>query len=123
MNTGKVFKNLIIVQFALLVIIINYSILSPHDEGTESTFSNAKIALLVVGFASYINYFLLLIFKPIGKVLFIPILLVMYTLGFSIGNDDGDNFTLMFDTLSTLIHGMVIAMLYFTEIKNKFISS
>ena len=47
----------------------------------------------------------------------------MYTLGFSVETGDEDNVTYVFDTLSTIIEGMLIAMLYFTEIKNKFISS
>ena len=123
MNIEKVFKNLIIVQFALLVILIIYSIFAPYDEYVESTFSDAEIALLVVFFALYINYFLLLTFRPVGKVLFIPLLLVVYTLGLSVESGDEDNVTYLFDSLSTIIDGMLIAMLYFTEIKNKFISS
>ena len=124
MNIEKVFKNLIIAQFVLFVMLIIYSINAPSAEfGEEITFSGAEIALLVIIFALYINYFLLLTFRPIGKVLFIPILLVMYTLGFSVETGDEDNVTYLFDTLSTIIEGMLIAMLYFTEIKNKFISS
>ena len=123
MNIEKVFKNLIIVQFALFVLLIISAIFAPYDEYVESTLSNTEIASLVMVVALYINYFLLLTFRPIAKVLFIPILLVLYTLVFSAGTVDGDIYTDLFDSLSTIIDGMLIAMLYFTEIKNKFISS
>jgi len=123
MHIEKVFKNLIIVQFALFVLLIISAIFAPYDEYVESTLSNTEIASFVMLVALYINYFLLLTFRPIAKVLFIPILLVLYTLVFSAGTVDGDIYTDLFDSLSTIIDGMLIAMLYFTEIKNKFISS
>ena len=120
MNIEKIFKNLIIAQFILLVILVIYSIFAPYEDIEVTPFSGTEIALLVVLIAYYINYFLLLKFIPIGKVLFIPILLVTYTLGISTGvGPYMDDFTYMFDILSTLIDGMLIAILYFTEIKNK----
>ncbi len=123
MNIEKVFKNLIIAQFVLFVLIIVSVIFAPYDEYVESTISNNDIASFVMLVVLYINYFLLFTFRPIGKVLFIPILLVLYTLVFSAGPVDVDSYTELFDYLSTMIDGMLIAMLYFTDIKNKFISS
>ena len=123
MNIEKVFKNLIIAQFVLFVLIIVSVIFAPYDEYVESTISNNDIASFVMLVVLYINYFLLFTFRPIGKVLYIPILLVLYTLVFSAGPVDVDSYTELFDYLSTMIDGMLIAMLYFTDIKNKFISS
>ena len=71
MNIEKVFKNLIIVQFALFVLLIISAIFAPYDEYVESTLSNTEIASFVMLVALYINYFLLLTFRPIAKVLFI----------------------------------------------------
>ena len=82
MNIEKVFKNLIIAQFVLFVLIIVSVIFAPYDEYVESTISNNDIASFVMLVVLYINYFLLFTFRPIGKVLFIPILLVLYTLLF-----------------------------------------
>ena len=123
MNIEKVFKNLIIAQFVLFVLIIVSVIFAPYDEYVESTFSNIDIASSVMLVVLYINYFLLFTFRPIGKVLFIPILLVLYTLVFSAGTVDGDIYIYLFDSITATIDGMLIAMLYFTDIKNKFISS
>jgi hypothetical protein len=123
MNIEKVFKNLIIAQFVLFVLIIVSVYFAPSVEYVESTISNNGIALLVMLVVLYINYFLLFTFRPIGKVLYIPILLVLYTLNFNAGPVDVDSYVELLDYLSTMIEGMLIAMLYFTDIKNKFISS
>ena len=125
MHIEKVFKNLIISQFALLLILVIYSIFSPVDDAfieEDIIFSSVEIALLIVLAVSYANYFLLFTFKSIGKALFIPILLVLSTLVFSMPVDSGSNdaITELFDFLSITIDGMLIAMLYFTDIKNKF---
>ena len=125
MHIEKVFKSLIISQFALLLILVIYSIFSPVNDafiGEDIIFSSVEIALLIVVAVSYANYFLLFRFKSIGKTLFIPILLVLYTLVFSMPVDDGSNdaITELFDTLTITIDGMLIALLYFTDIKNKF---
>ena len=123
MNTEKVFKNLIIAQFVLFVLLMVSVTFAPYDEYVESTISNNDIALLVTLVVLYINYFLLFTFRPIGKVLYIPILLVFYTLGSYVGPVDADSYYKFLDYLATMIDGMLIAMLYFTDIKNKFISS
>ena len=123
MNLEKIFKNLIFVQFALFVLLIIYAFFTPYDENVQITLSNNEIAILVMSLALYINFFFLLTFRPIGKVLFIPILLVLYTLVFSAGTVDGDIYIYLFDSITATIDGMLIAMLYFTDIKNKFISS
>ena len=125
MHIEKVFKNLIISQFALLLILVIYSIFSPVDDAfieADIIFSSVEIALLIVLAVSYANYFLLFTFKSIGKVLFIPILLVFYTLVFLMPVDSSSNdaITELFDYLSITIDGMLIAMLYFSDIKNKF---
>ena len=125
MHIEKVFKNLIISQFALLLILVIYSIFSPVDDAfieEDIIFSSVEIALLIVLAVSYANYFLLFTFKSIGKALFIPILLVLYTLVFLMPVDSGSNdaITELFDYLSITIDGMLIAMIYFTDIKNKF---
>ena len=125
MNIEKVFKNLIISQFALLLVLVIYSIFSPVDDAfveEDIIFSSVEIALLIVLAVSYANYFLLFTFKSIGKVLFIPILLVLYTLVFLMPVDSSSNdaITELFDYLSITIDGMLIAMLYFSDIKNKF---
>ena len=123
MNLEKVFKNLIFVQFALFVLLMIYAFFAPYDENVQITLSNIEIAILIVAVALYINFFFLLTFRPIGKVLFIPILLVLYTLTFSEGNYEQDIYIYLFDSIVATIDGMLIAMLYFTDIKNKFISS
>jgi|TARA_B110000305_G_C19375806_1_gene606909 hypothetical protein len=125
MHIEKVFKNLIISQFALLLVLVIYSIFSPVDDAfveEDIIFSSVEIALLIVLAVSYANYFLLFTFKSIGKVLFIPILLVLYTLVFLMPVDSSSNdaITELFDYLSITIDGMLIAMLYFSDIKNKF---
>jgi len=125
MHIEKVFKNLIISQFALLLVLVIYSIFSPVDDAfveEDIIFSSVEIALLIVLAVSYANYFLLFTFKSIGKVLFIPILLVFYTLVFLMPVDSSSNdaITELFDYLSITIDGMLIAMLYFSDIKNKF---
>ena len=127
MNIEKIFKNLVLAQFILFAILVIYSIFAPpifapYEDVEVTPFSGTEIALLVVLIAYYINFFLLLKFISMGKVLFIPILLFKYTLGISTGVDPYymDDFIYMFDLLSSLIDGILIAMLYFTEIKNKF---
>ena len=125
MNLEKIFKNIIIVNFLIYAFFISYGVfLSSEDTRIEeTTFNASEIALLIVIFIHIINFYFLFKFKSIGKVLFIPLLLIIYALSLSIPIEDvrvDSHFEFIFDALSVMIEGGIIAMLYLTDIKNKF---
>ena len=128
MNLERIFKNLILlypVLFVLtlpLLVYIDWDI--PVESYTETTTNGSILILLAVVF--FINLYFLYKFKPIGKTLFIPLLIIMLlfenpvpyeSLVMTPGYEYIDSLIAYIEGILT---GMIIALLYFTNIKDKF---
>ena len=128
MNLERIFKNLILlypVLFVLtlpLLVYIDWDI--PVESYTETTTNEMIYILLAVVF--FINLYFLYKFKPIGKTLFIPLLIIMLlfeipvpyeSLVMTPGYEYIDSLIVYIEGILT---GMIIALLYFTNIKDKF---
>ena len=126
MNLEKIFKNLIILQFILFVFFISYGVfLGIEDTSLEEdiAINNSEVALLIVMLIYIINFYFLFKFKSIGKVLFVPLILIIYALCLSIPLEDlymENHFLYLLDSFSMMIEGGIIAMLYLTNIKDRF---
>ena len=128
MSLERIFKNLILlypVLFVLtlpLLVYIDWDI--PVESYTETTTNEMIYILLAVVF--FINLYFLYKFKPIGKTLFIPLLIIMLlfenpvpyeSLVMTPGYEYIDSLIAYIEGILT---GMIIALLYFTDIKDKF---
>ena len=85
--------------------------------------NNSEVALLIVMLIYIINFYFLFKFKSIGKVLFVPLILIIYALCLSIPLEDlymENHFLYLLDSFSMMIEGGIIAMLYLTNIKDRF---
>ena len=126
MNLEKIFKNLIILQFILFVFFISYGVfLGIEDTSLEEdiAINNSEVALLIVMLIYIINFYFLFKFKSIGKVLFVPLIIIIYALCLSIPLEDlymENHFLYLLDSFSMMIEGGIIAMLYLTNIKDRF---
>ena len=128
MNLEKVFKNLIIIQFLLAIGALFYGgfLASLDDASLEEdvVFSSVEAAISIVALANIVNLYLLFKFKPIGKLLFVPLLLIIYSLSLGLPIEDFQivtHFDFLLDGLFTMIDGAIITMLYLTAIKDKFV--
>jgi len=90
----------------------------------DDVMSSSEIAFGIVGLVSIINLYLLFNFKPIGKLLFVPLILIASFLSLALPIDlfhFGTPFEYLGETLSTMIDGAIITLLYLTAIKDKFV--
>ena len=130
-NLEKIFKNLIQLEFFVLLITIMYMFfLAEHNQlnilknkeiikwTTEMTVAMWSLLYLVV---YAINLYLLYKFKPIGKYLYIPLITIGIMLGTISPLYNVTKFDYYFlNYASGILSGLVIALLYFTDIKDKF---
>ena len=128
MNLERIFKNLILlypVLFVLtlpLLVYIDWDI--PVESYTETTTSEMIYILLAVVF--FINLYFLYKFKPIGKTLFIPLLIIMLLFEIPVPYESlvmtpgYEHIGRLLTGIDYMLIGMIIALLYFTDIKDKF---
>ena len=86
--------------------------------------SSSEVAGLIVALVYLVNLYLLFKFKPIGKLLFVPLILITASLSLAMPIEFfqfSTPFEYLFATLSTMIEGAIITMLYLTAIKDKFV--
>lgn len=131
MNLEKIFKNLIKIEFILLIFSFIIAFLE-EETGYYETYeisaveSTLFIWLSILALIYIINLFFLYKFKPIGKALYLPLLIFMFILSTmmpideSLVNASMYKFGSSTSWLGGIINGMIIALLYFTEIKDKF---
>jgi len=134
MNLEKVFKNLIIILLALIVLLTisvfyqSDAIKDFNENATYGIFDRMGELGLLLGFLIeviisvlyFISLFLLYRFKPFGKKLFVYVFIISTIIGFFTGalasNAFGQNLSMLIVTLD----GAIITFLYFTPIKEKF---
>ena len=125
MNIEKIFKRIIILDFILAFILpffggIIAESLYPSPE--EINFGNIEILLLILTVVYIVNLYFLYTFKPIGKTIYVPLLCIGYGLIFFTPLEvfATTHLSYFFETATGIISGIIIGMIYFTDIKEKF---
>jgi hypothetical protein len=124
MNLENVFKNLIIIEFIILAFAIisgffvDVGYIDPNAAWTmEDTLGVwALVFVLIYG----INLYFLYKFRPIGKTLYVPLIILGFVIGTFVEMEQFSKLDLFLEWFAGLITGLVIALLYLTEIKDKF---
>ena len=127
MSLERIFKNLILLYPVLVVMIVFISVYIDWDIPVESyteTTTSEMIYIPLVAFV--INLYLLYKFKPIGKTLFIPLLIILLLFENSVPYESlvmtpgYEYIDSLIAYIEGILTGMIIALLYFTNIKDKF---
>lgn len=130
MITEKIFKKIIQTQFALIIttfvlVVFETEIYPSVDEDLSFTFSDSIALMWAIGYIISIR--LLYKFKPLGKKLYVIILilgLIMTLLGnedfFIIEYTSFTPFIYAFENLIFLVDGIILASLFLTTLKEKF---
>jgi len=121
MNVEKIFKNLIILDFISLVLLIITGLFIENYE--EVPFYTADYFSLIFLIAYIINLYLLYKFKPIARSMFV--LVTILSLGLILFYPPGsfntnNNFEELIYTLSPVITGAILALLFCSEVSEKF---
>ena len=125
MNLENIFKNVIKIEILFLVIIVivySYVDVEYAKSYTSSTMEENLYLWGLVWLVVYaVNLYFLYKFKPIGKTLYLPLLILGFILFTLYPAQKYTELDLTIEWISGVINGLVIALLYFTDIKDKFI--
>ena len=127
MDLEKIFKNLVRAQllfcFGYFIYGLYAGALNDTSLAADVVISSSEVAGIIVALVYIVNLYLLFKFKPIGKLLFVPLILIFYSLSLAMPIEFfhlDTPFEHLFDDLSIMIEGAIITMLYLTAIKDKF---
>jgi len=131
MNLEKIFKNIIKIEVLYLIFVIIYTSLfmeiayvDPNAPLIWTAQDTLGILSLIFMLVYVVNLYFLYKFKSIGKTLYAPLIIISFILG--ILHTPAEALSTppipyyLLEWVSGLISGIVIAFLYFTEIKDKF---
>ena len=126
MNIEKTFKRIIILDFIAAFILpffggIIEESLYPSPE--EINFGSIEILVLILTILYCVNLYFLYTFKPIGKTLYIPLLCIGYGMTFFVPLEllsMPNHYWYFLATAGPILSGIIISMIYFTDIKEKF---
>ena len=135
MNLEKIFKNLVRAELLYCFGFFIYTLYAgalndtslPEDAlsaAVDEVISSSEVAGLIVALVYIVNLYLLFKFKPIGKLLFVPLVLITASLSLAMPIEFfqfSTPFEYLFATSSTMIEGAIITMLYLTAIKDRFV--
>ena len=102
---------------------IDYDAVLAESNTETTTLEYSSILVLVIYF---INLYLLYKFKPIGKTLFIPVFFLVGFFDFFVSYESFfltpgyEHIGRLLTGIDYMLIGMIIALLYFTDIKDKF---
>jgi O-antigen ligase len=119
MELSKLLRGLIIFQFLWLVAIV---IVTPDDPAYDGTLDLTLIASLIYTVLFLVSLVLLFIFKPLGRTLFFASAIFGMLLSLGLPEPSIPNGNL-FDALNWfggILDGAMLAILYLTEIKERF---
>ena len=127
MNLENIFKNIIKIQFLFIVAILITIGIEDGVGGVDVELFVALLMedtlflLLVTYLVVYVvNFYFLYKFKPIGKTLYLPLIILGFILSTLVSSEQNTSVDLLFEWIDGLLSGLVIALLYFTDIKDKF---
>ena len=124
-NLVSVFKKVILLDIIIFVtLIILYGFY--YDADSEIVYSSSITPIEVISLGliliQVVLYYLLLKFKPLGKKLIIPFFSVAFVVAALAPVDYTvyPNFIYSIEWLSGMTTGALLALIYFTDLKNKF---
>ena len=124
MITEKIFKNIILIQLALMVTVLAIAIANESGNSVDEdlSFSLIETISLIIGLGYLISLFMLYKFKPIGKKLFVStfVLSIVIILFEPVDYSNYNPVISALENLLFVVDGIILATLYFTSIKEKF---
>lgn len=121
MNVTKIFKNLIILDFVLIVLAVISGLFSTEYE--EELFYAADYFALIILIAYIINLYLLYRFKPIARSMFVLLnvlgLVMIFFYPLTVWHSSSQ-LEELFYTISSLVPGALLAILFCSEVSEKF---
>ena len=129
MDIEKVFKNIILLDFAALVLLFISIIMEPEEITNISESLGAgmwdenTIGLIFIGFliVYLINLILLYKFISFGKVLYLILSILGIVLPLTTGPVISSSLTYTLEWIGGASSGAILVLLYFSPIKDKFI--
>jgi len=127
MNLVKIFKNLIILEYLYIVFYLVIGLYMEWDVPlTEEIepFTLFDAIILIGAIFYYVVLYFLYKFKPIGKTLYVPLLILLTIIGYAYSYEyDYQIYEVILEYFGGLLSGMIIALLYFSDIKDKFLKT
>ena len=121
MNLENVFKNIIKIEFLFIVAIFISPFFADVEYVELDVVSDTLFLWLLIYLVVYVvNLYFLYKFKPIGKTLYLPLIILGFILSTLVSSEQNTSVDLLFEWIDGLLSGLVIALLYFTDIKDKF---
>jgi len=123
MNLENIFKNVIKINFLFWVILIISAFFLDAESDYESHAIEETLGLWVLIYivVYMVNLYFLYKFKPIGKTLYLPLIILGLIFSTLIPVVHFTSFYLIIEWVEGVLVGLIIALLYFTDIKDKFI--
>tara|TARA_B100001564_G_C20442419_1_gene579544 strand:- start:390 stop:782 length:393 start_codon:yes stop_codon:yes gene_type:complete len=130
MEIEKIFKNLILFDFAVLILIVITSMYQPEEiininkninNGILSNFENfSQIISLVLFFMYLLTLNLLYRFISYGKSLYLFLILAGLILNYFSGSVIYTSLSGILDQIGGILSGAILILLYYSPIKNNF---
>ena len=130
MEIEKIFKNLILADFIIIILMVISSLYQPDEitnlydnlnDGLLSNFENfSRIVSISLFFLYLITLNLLYRFFKFGKPLYLFVVVAGLVLNYLSGSVVYTAFSGVLDQLGGLISGSILVLLYFSPIKNNF---
>jgi len=130
MEIEKIFKNLILADFIIIILMVISSLYQPDEitnlydnlnDGLLSNFENfSRIISISLFFLYLITLNLLYRFIKFGKPLYLFLVVAGLVLNYFSGSVVYTAFSGVLDQLGGLISGSILVLLYFSPIKNNF---
>tara|TARA_Y100001970_G_C14159127_1_gene817444 strand:- start:1105 stop:1500 length:396 start_codon:yes stop_codon:yes gene_type:complete len=129
MDIEKVFKNIVLLDFVIFVLLFISIIIEPEeitnisDSLDTGIWDENTIALIFIGFliVYLINLILLYKFVSFGKVLYSILFILGIVLPLTTGPIISSSFTYTLEWIGGATSGAILVLLYFSPIKDKFI--
>lgn len=121
MNLENIFKNIIKIDFLYIGAVLISGFFEDVEYAELDSMSDTLYIWALIFLLVYVvNLYFLYKFKPIGKTLYLPLIIFGSILVTLMPSEQFTSVDLLVEYIGGLISGAVIALLYFTDIKDKF---
>lgn len=121
MNLENIFKNIIKIDFLYIGAVLISGFFEDVEYAELDSMSDTLYIWALIFLLVYVvNLYFLYKFKPIGKTLYLPLIIFGSILVTLMPSEQFTSVDLLVEWIGGLISGVVIALLYFTDIKDKF---
>ena len=121
MNLENIFKNIIKIEFLFIGVLFISGFFADVEYVELDVVSDTVFIWLLIYLVVYVvNLYFLYKFKPIGKTLYLPLIILGLIMGTLFPGEQYTSVDLYVEWMGGLLSGLVIAFLYFTDIKDKF---